>query len=192
VNHHHHHHRYTGSPAFAPHPHAHHPVPEGHCRSCGHPSGQCGCGCRTCRKEAKELLVQAKVGDLNSSATLDTGNVFSAMMAEAAKPRAPGAFAAADTRAAAAQLGTGTAFIGGGCCVHISVEYTPTSPTADSLVGIVVSDSEGTMLAWLRQEKAGTHYQVKEGIITTKPGATITVVVSNMVARVRWCEVFSC
>ena len=37
--------------------------------------------------------------------------------------------AAADTAAAPA-VGTGKAFIGGGCCVQISVEYAPVTPTA--------------------------------------------------------------
>jgi hypothetical protein len=91
-----------------------------------------------------------------------------------------------------APSGIRTAFIGGGCCVHISVEYTPTSPTVDSSVLIVVQDSERTLMAWERRENAGTHYQIKEGIITMKPGAAVGVVVSNMIAKIRWCEGFSC
>ncbi len=51
--------RYTGArvmPFAPPHfrPGAHHHGP-GFCRGCGQPSGQCGCGCRECRKESKEL-----------------------------------------------------------------------------------------------------------------------------------------
>jgi hypothetical protein len=46
-----------------------------------------------------------------------------------------------------------------------------------------VCDSEGTMIGWERQEQAGAHYRVKESITTTKLGATVTVLVSNMVAR---------
>lgn len=185
--------RYTGSghAAYAVHPHALYHVPPGHCRSCGHPSAQCCCGCRTCRKEAKELLVQsnAATGDFTTAATLDASHLFSmvgAVEANAAK---------ADFAAAAARqpgVATGTAFVGGGCCVHLSVEYTPVPPAAVSLIGILVLDSEGTLLVWARTEKAGTHYQIKEDIITTKPGAKITVVAVNMIARVRWCEIFSC
>jgi hypothetical protein len=187
------HQRYTGSghAAYAVHPHAHHHVPPGHCRSCGHPSAQCCCGCRTCRKEAKELLVQstAATGDFATATTLNATHLFSMVgAAEADSLKADFATAAAQRQGVA----TGTAFIGGGCCVHLSVEYTPVSPTAASLIGILVLDSEGTLLVWARAEKAGTHYQIKEGIITTKPGAHITVIAINMVARVRWCEVFSC
>jgi hypothetical protein len=97
-----------------------------------------------------------------------------------------------EATAAALQVGLGTAFIGGGCCVHLSVEYMPTSPAAQSLIAVLVQDSDGTLLAWARTEKAGVGYQVKECIITTKPGATVTILVVNMTARLRWCEVFSC
>jgi hypothetical protein len=90
------------------------------------------------------------------------------------------------------KLGLGTAFIGGGCCVHLSIEYTPSTPTAVSAVAVLVQDSEGTAMLWFKTEKAGAGYQIKEGVITTKPGAHLTVVVVNMTARVRWCEIFSC
>ena len=56
----------------------------------------------------------------------------------------------------------------------------------------MVQDSEGTLMAWGRPEKPGAGYQIKECIVTTKPGATVAVLVVNMTARVRWCEVFSC
>ncbi|HQR14238.1 MAG TPA: hypothetical protein PKW52_10635 [Nitrospira sp.] len=90
--------------------------------------------------------------------------------------------------------GIGKAFIGGGCCVHLSIEYTPTNPASNqpALVFVLVRDSEGTLLAWVKQATAQDGYQIKEGIITTKPGAHVTVLVLNMTARVRWCEVFSC
>ncbi|MGH7067547.1 MAG: hypothetical protein ACREFO_18685 [Acetobacteraceae bacterium] len=89
-------------------------------------------------------------------------------------------------------IGTGTSFIGGGCCVSLSVEYAPTSPTVPYIVLVEVVDSEGTAMLWLRQETAGTPYRVKECIITTKPGAKLTVLTLNCTARVRWCEIFSC
>ena len=57
---------------------------------------------------------------------------------------------------------------------------------------VLVDDSEGTILAWAKSEKAGAGYQIKECIITTKPGADLNVLVVNMTARVRWCEIFSC
>lgn len=179
------------------------PMGHGFCHGCGHPKSKCVCGCRECRKESKEVLVKAdqRVGDLRGSAA------FTQMMqTHAAAPiqmnLAAAGFAAAnvvgreaaalDVNAAALQAGIGTAFIGGGCCVHLSIEYMPTSPAAQSLVAVLVQDADGTLLAWARTEKAGVGYQIKECIITTKPGATVTVLVVNMTARLRWCEVFSC
>ena len=127
---------------------------------------------RECRREAKELLVQ-----------------FSA-----------------ETKAAAAPVGTieqqpvlpvskrteGQAIIGGGCCVQLSVEYMPSDPLASQTceVGVAVVDSEGCKLTWMKEFKEG--YHVKESIMTTYPGAQLRVMVVNAIARVRWCEVFSC
>jgi hypothetical protein len=93
---------------------------------------------------------------------------------------------------AAADTTFPSAFIGGGCCVHVSVEYAPIAATAQSLVAVLVRDTEGTTMAWERIDPPGTHYQVKENVITTKPGATITLLASNATVRARWCEVFSC
>ena len=94
--------------------------------------------------------------------------------------------------------GTGQAIIGGGCCVQLSVEYMPSQPvlTVDSPTGqncavtVVVVDSEGCSLTWHKVFEEG--YHVKESIITTYPGAWLTLDVNSAIARVRWCEVFSC
>lgn len=40
--------------------------------------------------------------------------------------------------------------------------------------------------------KFSAYYHIKEGIIATKPGAKLVVAVLNAIARVRWCEIFSC
>jgi hypothetical protein len=85
-----------------------------------------------------------------------------------------------------------TAFIGGGCCVHLSVEYAPNTPTAVSKVAVIVQDVDGTHMAWEKTEQPGAGYQVKEGVISTRPGSKVTLAVSNMTARIRWCEIFSC
>jgi hypothetical protein len=90
------------------------------------------------------------------------------------------------------KLGYATAFIGGGCCVHLSIEYSPSSPSTASAVAVLVQGSDDTSLAWLKVEQPGAGYQVKEGIIATNPGADLAVIVVNMTARVRWCEIFSC
>ena len=186
--------RYTGTRPFAPW-HGHGMVPQGHCRHCGQPSAQCCCGCRECRKEAKELVVTPAAGNTGQDTGSSSGTnaaglaMLRAMQAQALDDTTKATLATSDDNRTA---GTGTGFIGGGCCVTLSIEYAPTVATAVSLVGVLVKDADGTTLGWIRTEPAGTGYRIHECIITTKPGATLTVVVLNATARVRWCEVFSC
>jgi hypothetical protein len=175
--------RYTGGRVMPFAPPMGHSAP-GTCHSCGQPSGQCRCGCRECRKESKELLVEAAAN------ARDPTNLQATMAAAFLKTGAAASANAAGTTTPAA--GTAKAFIGGGCCVHLSIEYAPVTPTAATIVIVLVHDSEGTTLAWMKQDPAGGYYQVKENIITTKPGATVTLLVSNATARLRWCEIFSC
>jgi len=135
-----------------------------------------GCGCvprppvRHCRQEAKELLVEDdKTRTDNNPSTGGVGGIINAVRS------------------------AGEAIIGGGCCVQLSVEYMPaTVSLADQVcdVNVRVQDSEGSTLTWRKQFKEG--YHVKECIITTYPGARLTVIVVNAIARVRWCEIFSC
>ena len=173
--------RYTGSRVlpFTPPGRAFGP---GLCKRCGCNSADCRCGCRQCRKEAKELTYTAD----------PKANV---------RDNAVGGLAAAHLAAAAAgPVGTGqqpypapvTAFIGGGCCVHISLEYAPITATVQSAVAVLVRDTEGTVMLWEKIDPPGTHYQVKENVVTTKPGATILLLAVNATVRARWCEVFSC
>lgn len=182
--------RYTGTRVmpFAPphfHPGAHHHGP-GFCRACGQPSGQCCCGCRECRKEAKELLFTGAA----ASTKPDTGETLN-VNADTGALHTMG-FSINTNAAAAAARNIPSAFIGGGCCVHISVEFAPIVPTAKSGVLVVVADSEGTVLGWEKIEQPGAHYTVKENIITTNPGATVRLFAVNATARIRWCEIFSC
>lgn len=181
---------YTGTRPWAPML----AVPAGHCRRCGAPSWACRCGCRECRREAKELLVtpaakQGTPGTLPSEA--DQARLDLMVKAMIARPQVESTQATVQAQVQQ-NLGRGSAFIGGGCCVSLSVEYAAQAATAPFLVLIEVTDSEGTMLAWGRLEAAGTPYRVKESVITTKPGATLVAVTSNATARVRWCEIFSC
>lgn len=194
-------------PAPAPfHPH-HHPHGEhrphyhGFCYSCCHPMSQCMCGCRECRKEAKELLVAArergKEANAQRIATLlhTVGGPAEEEEAkadvEAEGPVAKAAVVSDDMLGAIRQLkvGTGAAFIGGGCCVHLSVEYTLQGKGSGVIV--LVTDSDGTVLAWGKLGRAPGYY-IKEDIISTNPGARLQVLVVDAIARVRWCEVFSC
>ncbi len=167
--------RYSGSPTppFAPPGRGHGP---GICHSCGQPSGDCRCGCRQCRKEAKELSFTPDAKAVGRPGVAPGGLVGDHLNAAAA----------------AGNPATATAFVGGGCCVHISLEYAPITATAQSVVGILARDTEGTVLAWEKTDPPGTHYQVKENVVTVKPGATIVLLAVNATVRARWCEVFSC
>lgn len=177
---------YTGAgPAYPPPGHS----PHGFCHSCCHPAAKCCCN-RECRKEARELLVQPTL----ARAALEKDDAHAAAFARAAlfPSHQPAGHQLDAIGQAAPKAGIGRAFIGGACCVHLSVEYTPQTPTAASKVLVLADDSEGTVLAWGKSEQPGAGYRIKECIITTKPGADLLVLVVNMTARVRWCEIFSC
>jgi hypothetical protein len=189
-----HHHEFVGYTGYAPY---HQPVPyppAGFCHSCCHPAAKCCCA-RECRKEPRELLVLPTFdrGDAGKDPNLAAAIARSAFMPKF-KASALDAATHIDGQAQAEPLkfGVGRAFIGGGCCVHLSVEYAPTTPTVTSLVIVFADDSEGTVLGWGKIEQPGSGYRTKECIITTKPGADLTVVVVNATARGRWCEIFSC
>lgn len=142
---------------------------------------------RFCRREAKELLVmpaEAKnTGTIDRPLGLNTTDTAIVGVAGTS----------AETVLAP---GVGEAIIGGGCCVHLSVEYMPETtrglPDANAARRVIVEvvDSEGTNLRWVKNFTEG--YHVQEGIITTYPGATLRVTVFAAIARVRWCEVFAC
>ena len=85
--------------------------------------------------------------------------------------------------------------IGGGCCVHLSMEYMPIVPAPISanlsMSAAMVMDSQGTIMGWGKLFTDEGHH-VKECIISTNPGAWLTVISVNSVTRVRWCEIISC
>ena len=147
-----------------------------------------GCGChphppiRYCRQEAKELLVRGdKALDFYADAAPEAANPLVGTESGGKPTITTGA------------AGIGEAIIGGGCCVQLSVEYMPANLSLqdqDCLVLVEVTDSERTILSWTKQFKEG--YHVKECIITTYPGARLAVTVKRAIARVRWCEIFSC
>ncbi len=189
---------------------------QGFCQSCCHPVAKCCCGSRECRKESKELLVfpETAVGGAKTISHLHTESlrmmdmVTKTVVRDQPEPDAAGATNETATnftvRSATllsaveregATIGTGKTFIGGGCCVYLSIEYMPSPGVSDSTKAVIlvsVVDSEQTVMMWGKSVKPGTSYQIKECIISTKPGALLQVVVLNATARVRWCEVFSC
>jgi hypothetical protein len=190
---------YTGYPAARPLALAghHHGGMQGFCAGCGHPQTSCSCGCRECRKEAKELLVEATStrAKIAEDPTLAAAAARMSILTPFANPgvdqTADAPISALPITGRGSQLGLGAAFIGGGCCVHLSIEYAPTG-TADGAIAVLVQDSNDTELIWVKAVSAGLGYQIKEGIVTTKPGAHLALLVEGATARVRWCEVFSC
>lgn len=94
--------------------------------------------------------------------------------------------------------GVQTTVIGGGCCVHLSMEYMPIFPapmaplaTTLSMSAAMVMDSKGIIMGWGKVFTDEGHH-VKESIISTNPGAWLLVLSVNSVTRVRWCEIISC
>jgi hypothetical protein len=63
---------------------------------------------------------------------------------------------------------------------------------AAGIVAVLVADSDKTVMMWAKLVDGTDGYQIQEDIITTHPGAKLTVLVVNVTARVRWCECFSC
>jgi len=186
------------------------------CPSCCQPAHACCCSPRRCRKEAKELLVEGKavagdqagklaVADLAvaqhvlGTVRLMNGAALAGDQGTAANTnaRVTGAAKLESASLTAATINTAGvqgAFIGGGCCVHLSIEYMPDNPMAPAVgaVAVMVADSDKTVMMWAKVVDATDGYQIQEDIITTHPGAKLTAVVVNVTARVRWCETFSC
>ena len=160
----------------------------------------CGPPVRYCRREAKELLVVPAPASDAAGTSSPQGVVGLARSEASGRVLTEGLVtnaAAADRVVSTLMSGEATAVIGGGCCVELAVEYMPvptpgSAPSADvsRRVLVQVIDSEGTTLRWTKEFSEG--YHVKEAIIVTFPGATLNVRVRDAIARVRWCEVFSC
>lgn len=142
---------------------------------------------RHCRREAKELLVRpaSSASKIYPRQNLDT------LSDDRAKTTAENIVV--NPIQDKPVTGTGDAIIGGGCCVHLSIEYMQLLPDREGVtpnVRVRVTDSNGARMEWRKSFQAG--YHVQENIITTHPGALLEVVVADAIARVRWCEVFSC
>ena len=181
--------------------------PDGFCHSCCHPVSQCCCGHRECRREAKELLNTGRdsvdklivsepadvaadgervAEDININREEDVLKRVQEMMGSVS-----GAATTVLSQSTLTELvrQSKAGYIGGGCCVHLSIECT--AGQKGTFVTAAVLDSENTLLVW---GKAFTEpgYYIKENIISTNPGAKVWLAVTNGIARLRWCEVFSC
>lgn len=182
-------------PAGHPHGMGHvRPHYHGFCSACCHPISKCCCGHRECRKVAKELLADPMVKEAKELPPETKAFLFH-LFSSFREMESGEKVAAGATEEIPGRETKASAVIGGGCCVHLSIEYMPVPKLLSkggvpTLVSVAVMDSEGTGLVW---QKVGIDgYNVKEDIITTNPGARLMVMALNAVARVRWCEVFSC
>lgn len=200
--------------------HHHHQHANGFCTSCCHPAAKCACH-RSCRKIEKELLVQPKAAAKETDASdtetgagvhgaatkLDDYKIMAMMdltipvgTRETDKKRTDSAPLVSNvqrlqkmvTRKQVAS-GVQSTVIGGGCCVHLSIEYMPLNPLVDlpAFSGAMVMDSESTIMLWGKYF-SGDGYHIKECVISTNPGAHLWVLSINSVTRVRWCEIVSC
>jgi hypothetical protein len=178
----------------------------GFCWGCCRPAESCCCAIPQCRREAKELLAESTATKTTATSGIQIIDKSESIDEKAivTNPTTGTTGTTAITSNLRTKAVTTHAFIGGGCCVHLSVEYMPVSALEVSTDGktinsstaasvqVKVTDSEGTVLTWSQTTGANSVYQVRENIITTKPGARVELKVENMVARVRWCEVYSC
>lgn len=187
-----------GPPPGHPHGHDH-----GFCAACCHPAPACCCHAWQCRKESKELTALGKrVAAKDSQEIIKELDDLRAKWREAEVAK----IESSDPEKKLVRVDLSDrvsgellidkperVFIGGGCCVHLSIEYMRLPMAGDNpgMVAINVLDSEGTEMLWSKRlEESG--YQVKQGIISTTPGALLSVRAVNASLRVRWCEVFSC
>lgn len=177
------------------HHHAHHMHHHGFCHNCCHPMHSCCCNRKECQKVCKELLVEATGKELTDEQKKEIDSLKKQIKAMQATGEDTSELEARlqTLLLAAAGSGSETAIIGGGCCVHLSVEYMriPSVTIYDESGFVVeVRDTEATKIQWGKGSfKDG--YHIKEDIITTNPGAALIVKASNAIVRVRWCEVFS-
>jgi hypothetical protein len=197
----------AGRPPFVgPRKHRGNPHYHSFCPHCCHPAHACCCGAPQCRKEAKEVVVMPEV-KARDKAIVNIHRMAASILSMQPSAETPEESAGAETASSVLRmqaldektlartgLGMATAFIGGGCCVHLSAEYMPAGATTsqNGIIVVAVTDSGGTVLAWAQVVGAQSGYHIKENIITTNPGAKLLVYAVNTMARVRWCEIFSC
>lgn len=197
-----------------------HPGPyglyKGFCSSCCHPAPRCCCHRWECRKEGKELLVIAQPikeasvsngkdalggGDTVGNPVVSKAEVMHELLRAQLRAASLGGTAFGLNMASAIPPGAAepqenlagyeTTVIGGGCCSYLSIEYNFGVSKLPAAIVVLVVDSESTILSWMKVVK-DEGYVVKQGIISTNPGARLHVAVVNVTARVRWCEVYSC
>ena len=80
-------------------------------------------------------------------------------------------------------------FVGGIKDVRLTLEYTPTDPTTNSIK--ITIDGSGGTTTWDATNVSDGYY-VKDDFAPVAPGSKVIVGVNNCMARLRWCEVIAC
>lgn len=83
-----------------------------------------------------------------------------------------------------------TALLGGTSDLHLTVETYVAAGAASPSVKVTI-DADGSSSTWTDTGIA-QGYHVHESVLTTKPGALVTLTSSDATARVRWCETVCC
>lgn len=82
------------------------------------------------------------------------------------------------------------AWIGGTSEVHLTLECLVNAGAAAPEVKVVIV-SEGSTTTWT-ETALDEGYHVKDDFAAVKPGAKVTIAVTDLTARLRWCETIRC
>jgi hypothetical protein len=86
---------------------------------------------------------------------------------------------------------TMTALVGGANDVSLSVEYLVPPSAGAPAVKVTTTGPDGTSATW--DVAAPTQgYHVEEAVLTVKAGTMVTLSITDLTARVRWCEKTCC
>lgn len=81
-------------------------------------------------------------------------------------------------------------FVGGLREARLTLEYMPVTGATSAAVKITITGADGTS-TW-EETPVAEGFHVKRDFSTVATGSTITVEVTEVIARLRWCEVISC
>lgn len=84
-----------------------------------------------------------------------------------------------------------TALISGSRPISLSLEMLVATGAQTPSVTVNTTTADGVNATWTDSTPA-VGYRVKEAFLSVTPGTTVTLKVSNVTARLRWCETVCC
>jgi hypothetical protein len=81
-------------------------------------------------------------------------------------------------------------FVGGLDVANLTLEWIKDPSAASASVTITVSSKDGDATQTLSTTSEG--YQIKDWVMSVKPGCQVKVAATDCGARIRWCETLSC